>query len=253
MELTLKMFLIVCPLTFLAGMVDAIGGGGGIISLPAYLIAGLPVHMALGTNKLSACGGATASAYRMAKNKHIDIKLAIPTVIAALIGSSLGAKISLGLDDKLLVYLMLIVLPICAFVVLNKNLFSDNKKERDVSETKKYIIATLVAFVIGIYDGVYGPGTGTFLIIAFTVLVNLSITSANGQAKAINLATNIGALVVFLSNGTVVPLLGLAGTACNMLGAYIGIGLMLKNGAKIVRPSMLLVFILLLIKVFTDM
>ena len=99
MELTLTAFLVVCPFLFLAGVVDAIGGGGGLISLPAYLIAGLPPHMAMGTNKLSACCGTTLATLRFVKNGLVNFRLALPTVLAALLGATLGTKVNLILDE----------------------------------------------------------------------------------------------------------------------------------------------------------
>ena len=104
------------------------------------------------------------------------------------------------------------------------------------------------AFVIGIYDGIYGPGTGTFLIIAFTVFAKLSVTSANAQAKVINLTTNITSLAIFLLHGQVVILLGLAAAACNMAGNYAGSGMVMDKGAKIVRPVIIFVLALLLLR-----
>ena len=114
---------------------------------------------------------------------------------------------------------------------------------------KLYIVATLSAFVIGMYDGFYGPGTGTFLIIAFTVFAKLSIKTSNAQAKVINLTSNITSLIIFLLNGEVLLSVGLAAAACNMVGGYIGAGLVMKNGAKIVKPSIIFVLILLALKV----
>ena len=108
---------------------------------------------------------------------------------------------------------------------------------------------TIFAFVIGIYDGFYGPGTGTFLIIAFTIFAKLSIKTANAQAKVINLTSNITSLVIFLLNGEVIFTVVLAAAACNMIGGYIGAGLVMKNGAKIVKPSIILVLILLALKI----
>lgn len=255
MELTFKTFLIVCPLVFLAGFVDAIGGGGGIISLPAYLFAGLPPHMAIGTNKMSStCGTAVATVRLLLKNK-VNRLLALFTVIAAIIGSSAGARLSLLLNEDVILYLMLIVLPICAFFVLNKKLFKDRPGENDARNAKTYIIAILSALIIGMYDGFYGPGTGTFLIIAFTVFAKMSLGAANAQAKIINLTTNITALTVFIINGQVLFLLGGAAALFNMAGNYLGAGLAIKKGSSIVRISIIAVLILLLIKVlfFRDM
>ena len=168
MEITYQTFLIVCPFLFLAGLIDAIGGGGGLISLPAYLIAGLPPHTAIATNKMSSTCGTTLATYRFIKNGLVNFKLAVPAIIAAIIGSTIGANISLLVSDDIMLYVMIAILPICAFLVLNKKLFHDGGSDDIVLNKKLYFVATLSAFIIGMYDGFYGPGTGTFLIIAFT-------------------------------------------------------------------------------------
>ena len=253
MELGFETFLLVCPLLFLAGLVDAIGGGGGLISLPAYLLAGLPPHAAIATNKMSSTCGTAVAALRLLKNHYIDFRLAAPAVAAGIAGSAAGAGLSLLVSEKIMTYLMIIILPVCAFLVLNKNIFSDRVSEKQVSRRKMYIVSTVSALVIGVYDGFYGPGTGTFLIIAFTVFAGMDIRRANGQTKVINLTTNVTSLVVFLVNGQVILLLGLAAAACNMLGGYIGAGLMMDKGANIVRPSIILVLVLLLIKVVSGL
>ena len=247
--LTPKVFLIVCPLLFLAGLIDAIGGGGGLISLPAYLIAGLPPHTAVATNKMSSTCGTTLATIRFIKNKLVNFKLAVPSVIFAIIGSSIGAHLSLIVPSKVMMYVLIIILPITAFFVLNKKLFPDREGEEVTLDKKTYLTATIAAFVIGGYDGFYGPGTGTFLIIAFTVFAKLGIKKANAQAKVINLTTNITSLVIFLLNGQVLIPLGLAAAACNMVGGYLCAGMLMKNGSKIVRPSILLVMFLLFLKI----
>lgn len=250
MELSMESFLIVCPLLFLTGFVDSIGGGGGLISLPAFLMAGLPPHAAIATNKLGACGGTILATIRFIRNKCVSIKLAIPSVIAAIAGSSLGANLSLMIDEEVLKYVLVVVLPLSAAVVLNKKMFRDDGHDAIGHLDKRtYVTAILAAFVIGGYDGFYGPGTGTFLIIAFTAFANLSLRSANGQAKVINSTTNLTALFVFLMNGQVNIPLGLVACGCSMLGGYIGSGLALKNGAKIVKPIILFVLALLFLKV----
>ncbi len=249
MNLTLHTYMIVCPFVFLAGLVDAIGGGGGLISLPAYLIAGLPTHAAIATNKISSTCGTSLATYRFAKAKLINVKLAIPSVIAAIIGSSIGAKISLLVPEKILSYVLMIILPIAAFFVLNKKLFNDEGSESVTLDRRTYLTASLAAFIVGIYDGFYGPGTGTFLIIAFTVFAKLNIQTSNAQAKVINLATNVTALAIFLINGQGILSLGIASAICNMAGGYLGAGLAMKNGAKIVRPSIIFVLFLLVLKV----
>ena len=234
MHLTIFTFLIVCPFQILAGMVDSIAGGGGLISLPVYLIAGLPAHAAVATNKLSSCCGTAVSTARFIKNGLINLKVALPSVAAAILGSFAGARLSMITNERILEYMILAIIPVAAFFVLN------NKP-------------VFAALIIGMYDGMYGPGTGTFLIIAFTVFARLSVESSNAQAKIINLTSNITALVVFLLHHQVIIPLGLAAAVCNITGNYIGSGLVMKDGAKIVRPMIIFVLILLLIKVLTNL
>lgn len=248
MELTYTTFLIVVPLVFLAGLVDAIGGGGGLISLPAYLFAGLPAHAAVGTNKLSSSCGTTVVTIRLIKNKLIDLKLAIPAIAMAILGSSVGTNIALIVPEEVFVKIMVFLLPVIAFLVLNKKIVRDDGADIVEHNRRNYICAGIVAFIIGIWDGMYGPGTGTFLIIAFTAILKMSLKSSNGLAKIINLTTNITSMVIFLTNGCVIISLGLAAAAANMLGGYIGAGLAIKNGSKIIRPVIVLVLVLLLIK-----
>lgn len=249
MEITYQTFLIVCPFLFLAGLIDAIGGGGGLISLPAYLIAGLPPHAAVATNKLSSTCGTTLATLRFFKNGLVNLKLAIPSVIAAIIGSSIGANLSLLIKEEIMLYIMIAILPICAFLVLNKKLFHDGGENEITLDRRTHITATIAALIIGMYDGFYGPGTGTFLIIAFTVFAKISMKTANAQAKVINLTSNITSLIIFLINGEVLFSVGIVAAACNMLGGYIGAGLVMKNGAKIVKPSIIFVLILLALKI----
>ena len=252
MALTPKMFLIVCPLLFLAGFVDSIAGGGGLISLPAYIFAGLPMHMAIGTNKLSSACGTSLATIRFIQNKLVNFKLVIPGIVAAMIGSAIGSNLSLLASESLIRYILFIALPVAAFFVLNKRLFPDTGSDEITVDRRTMTVCILASLIIGIYDGFYGPGTGTFLIIAFTVFAKLSVGTANAQAKAINLTTNVTSLVVFLLNGQVLIPLGLAAAACNMLGNYIGAGLVMTKGTKIVRPIIIAVLVLLLIKILTD-
>ncbi len=199
MELHLMHFLIVCPLVFLAGFVDAVAGGGGLISLPAYMIAGLPVHFAIGTNKLSSGMGTTLATARFAKNGYIAWKNALLCIVTALIGSSLGAKLALQLDDYYFKRLILVILPCTALYLTFGKPFVGEKESFPVR--KMILFSALIAFIIGIYDGFYGPGTGTFLLLLLTGIAHMGLKEANGITKAINLTTNLTALAVYLMNG----------------------------------------------------
>ena len=249
MTLTVQMFLIVCPMLFLAGLVDAIGGGGGLISLPAYLLAGVPIHQTIATNKLSSTCGTTLATVRFIKEGLVNWRLAAPTIVFAMAGSSLGANLSMAAPEGVMEAVLFVALPLVAFVVLNPKIFHDNEAKGLVLDRKLYITALVSAFVVGIYDGFYGPGTGTFLIIAFTVFAKLDIRTSNAHAKVINLTTNITSLVIFLMNGQAIIPLGLAAAACNMAGNYVGAGLAMTKGGKITKPVIVLVLGLLFLKV----
>ncbi|MCQ2511832.1 MAG: TSUP family transporter [Lachnospiraceae bacterium] len=242
-------FLIICPMVFLAGFVDAIAGGGGLISLPAYLFAGLPVHNAIATNKLSSAMGTTVTTIKFAKNGYIKLRQIITCVIAAIIGSSIGARVSLTVDDYLFKIIMLVLLPFIAFYVLRKKTFIDRKP---YSETKTIILSTSIAFVLGVYDGFYGPGTGTFLILLLTAVAHMELTRANGTAKSINLATNYASLAVYLISGKVIVLTGLIAGVFNIAGNYLGARLFESKGAKFVKPIMLIVIAIYIVKLLTE-
>lgn len=251
MQLTVSMFFVVCPLVFLAGFVDAIAGGGGIISLPAFLMSGMPVHNALGTNKLAASFGAAVSAVRYGKQGYIKYKQVLPSIVFAYIGSSLGSKCALLIDERVFKFIMLVVIPVtAAFLIFRKKIF-DEKEPFSVKKT--VLISCAVSLAVGFYDGIYGPGTGTFLILLFTNSAHMKLTEANGAAKAINLTTNIASLVVYLVNGVVIFPLGLAAGAFNLVGSYLGTKCFDKGGAKVVRPIMLGVLAAFFIKIITEL
>ena len=251
MVLTVKMALIVAVGVFLASFMDAIAGGGGIISVPTYLLAGVPMHMALGTNKVSSGIGTAVSTARFIKNGYIDWKLGIPSVALALVGSFVGTSIQLMIDEVYLQYLLLIVLPVVAFVVLRQRQFPEERGEID--RRKQCAIVWLASFVVGAYDGFYGPGTGTFLLLIYCNLAKMDVRTAGGNVKLVNLSSNIGAFVTSLRSGQVFLVLGLIGAVPSIAGHYVGSGLAIKNGSKIVRPTVVIVLILLAVKVVYEL
>ena len=200
-ELTLQMALIVAVGVFLASFTDAIAGGGGIISVPTYLIAGLPAHYALGTNKLSAGLGTIASTGRFIKNGYVDWKLGVPSIVLALIGAHFGTSLQLMIEEKYLQYLLLIVLPVVAFVVLRQRELPEEKGE--IAPKKQMAIVCAASLVVGAYDGFYGPGTGTFLLLIFCNLAKMDVRTAGGNVKLVNLASNMGALFTSLMSGKI--------------------------------------------------
>ena len=251
MELSWQMVVIVMSGIFLASFVDSMAGGGGIISVPTYFLAGLPAHLALGTNKLSSGIGTIVSTTRFIKNGFIDWKLGIPSVFLALIGAHFGTRLQLAVDEKYLKVMLLIVLPFVAFAVLRQHSFPEERGE--IAEKKQLLIVLSASLLIGMYDGFYGPGTGTFLLLVFCNLAKLDLRTAAGNVKLVNLASNIGALATSLVNGKVFVALGLIAAVASVAGHYLGSGLVMKDGSKIVRPAVIAVIILLTIKLVTEL
>ena len=243
--------LLVCLGVFCASFMDAIGGGGGIISVPCYLLAGFPVHFALGTNKLSSCIGTVASTVRYVKNGCVDWLLGIPSILLALVGAHIGTRLQLMADEKYLKLLLLIVLPIIAVILLKKK--SLPEKKEPLNEWLRRGIVWGSALVIGTYDGFYGPGTGTFLLLLFCYLAKMDVRTTSGNVKLVNLSSNIGALITSLAAGKVLIPIGLLAALFSIAGQYIGAGLALKNGSKIVRPVILIVLLLLSGKVILEL
>ena len=242
-------FLIVCPAVFLAGLIDAIGGGGGLISLPIYLLAGLPPHRAIATNKLSSSMGTSAATIRFAKMGHINFKIALSCSITAILGSFLGASLSVYTNERIIQIFILILLPILfVYLLFTKKDF--DSFARKISKTT-YIASILSAFVIGVYDGFYGPGTGTFLLLLYTGAAKMSVAKASGTMKLTNLSSNVAALVVFLLSGKIVITLGIAASVFSIAGHYTGAGMVMKNGSRIIRPIILVVLALLFIKIIS--
>ena len=251
MQLTPRMVIIVCIGVFLASFVDSIGGGGGIISVPTYLLAGLPTHLALGTNKLSACIGTTVSTGRFIRNGYVDWKLGVPSILCAVVGAHFGTRLQLAVDERYLKWLLLIVLPVIAVVILRQKNLPETRREMD--EKKRMAVVLAASLVVGAYDGFYGPGTGCFLILIFCNLAKLDLRTAAGNVQIVNLASNAGALFTSLMNGKVFLVLGLIGALFSILGNYFGSSLAIKDGSRIIRPVILLVLILLTVKVVTEL
>lgn len=243
-------YLIVCPLVFIAGYIDAIAGGGGLVSLPSYILTGLPVTNCLATNKMSSCMGTTIATIKYAKSGFIKWRLAVFCVPCAFIGSSLGANMALLIDNELFKKIMLVILPLTALYVMTRKEYTSAEKQ--YSQVVTTIVSMVIALAIGVYDGFYGPGTGTFLILLLTGVANMKLFEANGLTKAVNFSTNVAALVVYLINGQVIIPLGIVAGLFNIAGNYLGASRFEKGGSRLVRPVMCLVIVIFFIKILLE-
>lgn len=246
----LDLLLIVCPLVFLGSFVDAIAGGGGLITLPAYLLAGVPPHVALATNKLSSSIGMCVSTARLYRNGFINCKMAVFPIGGALIGSWLGAQLALQVPAETFQIILVCCLPVVAFLVLRKKTFSPDTRAMPTSQ--RLIILCGCGFVCGIYDGFYGPGSGTFLLLSISMFGGLGLKDAAGQMRITNFSSGLAALATFAFAGEINWFLGCIAGLFGIAGHYLGAGLVLDNGEKIVRPVILIVLVCLLLKTVAD-
>ncbi len=251
MVLTWQTWLIVCPLIFLAGLVDSIAGGGGLISMPAYYLAGLSPVMAAGTNKLSACLGTLASTVRYVRGGKVRWRVGLLAALGAFPGSFLGTRLLLHIPEDAIRVLMVVAIPIVACVVLRRR--REGAGRRLVPEGWTSPAAFLIGLLIGFYDGLIGPGTGTFLILMFTMILGMEDVMASGTAKIVNLSSNIVSLLSLLATGNVLVLLGLPAALCGIAGNWLGAGLTIRRGTRLIRGMMLAVLVLLLAKMVWDM
>jgi uncharacterized membrane protein YfcA len=241
---------------FLAAFIDSAAGGGGLVSIPSYLAAGFPVHFAYGTNKFTSGAAAVFSSIRYFKNGKVAVLPALFASAGALAGSWAGAKFALFLSADVLHKVLLVLLPLVALFVVFYRREASVSGENTAMTTKKtkktMILSFLVGTVLGAYEGFFGPGTGTFLILAFNTVLGLELLTACGSARVVNMAGNVAALLTFIANGKVVWEAALPCALCAIAGGQVGTRLVVRKGAKFVRPAMLVVIGMLLAKLLYD-
>jgi Predicted permeases len=243
-DITIYIILFIVAL-FAAG-IDAIAGGGGLLVVPTMLILGMNPLVTLGTNKLQSCFGTATSSYNYFKNgllKENNIKL---LAIISFVGSLIGTFLVSQLPNELLNNLIPILLIGAAiFLIINKG----NK----FNISKSVVLAFLpLVFLIGFYDGFFGPGTGTFFVMTFLIIKNRSIMQATAATKVLNLSSNFASFLVFQYKGFVIWELALIMAIAQVTGAYIGSKLAIKNGEKFVRPVIVFISIVLSLRILTS-
>lgn len=243
-------FLGVC--VFLAGAVDALAGGGGLITLPAYLAVGLNPALILGTNKLVSCLGTVVSTARYHRALKFSIKDFLPVIAASMFGSWIGARLALLVDPSWIRPMLLAALPVVAWLVWSKKDFGAVDETHTLPKAERTRRGVLVALPIGAYDGFFGPGTGTFFAIAFARWGKHDLLGATARAKILNLVSNMGALAAFMWAGRLHWKVGLSMTMLSVAGNWVGAHLGVRRGAAIIRPVVVLVCAGLFAKVLFD-
>jgi uncharacterized membrane protein YfcA len=253
MTLTWQTYAIVLPAVFFAGFVDSIAGGGGLISVPAYLAAGLPPHFVLGNNKFSSSFGTLFATLRYHQERLIDLPVALASAGFALVGSYAGSRTVLLVDPGFLRYVLIVLVPAITVFTFAKGDLGRHDRSGSVGMKRKFLLAALAATVIGFYDGFFGPGTGTFLILFNTAALKYDLVTANANTKVVNLASNVAAVVAFMAGGKVLYALGMPAAACGIAGNLLGARTVIKNGSRTIRPVFIGVLVLLFLKIAYDL
>lgn len=242
--------LVLCVAFFISGFVDSIAGGGGFISTPSLLLAGLPPHLALGTNKFIVVFGTAIASFNFIIHKKVLWRIVLVGIVFSTIGAYIGSKAVILTSEGTLKTIILLLLPIAALLALVPKRFHQGRIH--FSPKDIFLITPLLSLGIGFYDGYFGPGTGSFLIMGFYIALRMDLLYASGCAKLINLGSGLGSLLAFILSGSVLYLLALPLIVCNMLGGYLGSKLALQKGAKIVRLMVVVVFVLMFISLFVQ-
>lgn len=235
---------------FIAAFVDSTVGGGGLISMPTLLAMGVPVNFALGTNKIASSMGAVTSVISFWRSGNINKRLILLLVPFSVIGSVAGAYAVHLLPEQFMKNFVVFMLIVIAVYTYRKKEWGSYSKETDFS-LLKLIGLVIMALGLGFYDGIFGPGTGSFLIFCF-LFIGCDFVKAAGNGKALNAASNIGALMTFIMNDSVIYVYGIVMGISMIFGAYFGTKMAIKHGASYVRPLYLTVTTLLIGKQVYD-
>jgi len=248
-DIALNVFLVLFCVAIFAGFIDSIAGGGGLITIPAMLIMGIPPLDTLGTNKLQSQFGSASATIAYARRGHVNLREQLPMAIMAMIGGGLGAFTAAFVPSDLLRTIMPFLLIAIALYFAFKPQLSDIDSHRRITP---FVFGLTAAPLVGFYDGVFGPGAGSFYMLAFVGLAGFGMLKATAHTKLLNLGSNFGALVVFASFGATLWKIGLLMGACQFLGAQLGSRLAMRIGARLIKPLLVIVCIAFAIKLLSD-
>ncbi len=253
MELDISKLAIICAAFFFAGVIDAVSGGGGLLTLPAFMLCGFPAHLIAGTNQCSCLFGAITATWQYVKGRKVYWFTAVISAVVAVFGSVLGAKLNLFIPEKYLEMVMLIILPVVAILIFANKEFGSENRIDTLTKRQQAARAVLIGILGGTYTGFYGAGGGTFILLGFAVFNRLNLVTASGNMKICSTVATITASVTYALSGAVVWKAVLCAALFNIAGNYLGAKLALKNGAKIIRPMFMLVLALVFIRLVTGM
>ncbi len=250
MELEIWVIALLCSAYFAAGFIDSIAGGGGLISVPAFLLTGTPPEVVLGTNKLASCCGMATALRNYARSGLVVWRAAWVGVPVVLVGAALGAKALLFFDSEAVGKIIVALLPLGILATFMPK--KDQGKHQDITPRGLYVHLPIICLILGFYEGFFGPGAGSFFILAQHFILRFGLLQASATTKLLNLGAGLSAVVVLMWHGKVLYLLALPLAAANICGNYMGSKLAIRIGAAFVRRllsvSLSLLFISLIWK-----
>ena len=249
MEFGVDLLLILFAVALFAGIVDSIAGGGGLITIPALLWAGITPAQALATNKLQGSFGSFTASVHFIRKGHVDPRHMVLAIVLTFAGSALGAVLVQMLDASILLKILPALLILIALYFLLSPRVGDIDAHQVIGHSA---FAFTAGFGIGFYDGFFGPGTGSFFSIAFVALLGFNMTKATAHTKVLNFTSNFASLVMFIAGGEVVWIIGLVMAIGALIGAQIGSHLVIRIGARLVRPLLVVTSVAISIKLIID-
>ena len=245
--------LFICPLLFLAGIIDGIAGGGGIIALPAYIMSGLPLNVAYGCNKFQSCIGTSASMFRYAKSGFVDWKAAFCSAAFAIAGSYLSTEIMLTLDDSVKKIIIICAMVFIISLTLLVHRVKSGSRLKIESGIRNILMCFGIGFLLGLYDGFFGPGGGTVALMLYSLAFGYDVRVGSGNGKVIVVVSNLIALINYIIHGYVLYAIAIPAAIVNILGSYIGASLAVKKGTKLVRKFLIAVVLIVVIQAITKL
>lgn len=244
--------LFLCLMGFIAAIVDAIAGGSGLITIPAYMLVGLDTHVVLGTNKFASVAGTSMSTLTFSKSNKIKWNLMLKLLPFSFIGAALGVNTVLMIDSTVLEPVIIVILiAVGIYTVYEKDIGLIDKY--DGYNKKELILGIIFALVLGFYDGFFGPGTGSIIIFGLIKIFGFSFVNASANSKVLNLGSNVMSLILFAINGKIDYMIGIPVGISMMIGGFTGSRLAIDKGNKFVKPIFIIMAIAAAAKVLYGM
>lgn len=244
----LSHLLYVIPLLFIAGVLDGIAGGGGIIALPAYLLTGMPVHSAYACNKLQSGMGTLTSGLKYIKEGLVDLKVALIALPCTILSSFIATKVILNMDSEKVKLIIALCIPVAVIMMFLKRKIASKPIRKRSINIQTVLLSMLSGVILGSYDALFGPGGGTVAMILFSLLLNYDLRVGCGNGKVVIVASNITAVISYILSGHMIWIVAIPATLANMAGSYLGASIVVKKGEKIVFPAMLTIIAVLVIQ-----